>query len=126
MLRRSAKSKGNQFEYEVEFNLRPMYENIFLTKERGFVRQYDLCDDTAKLIVECKFHRSISWNEAEKIFKKLIDKSPEGFTKYLIYKTNRQPVLVMYDETSPKLTKFSDFFNKPFILRKDARGDKNE
>lgn len=114
MLVRSGKSKGNTFEYDVEYNLKKLYPTMKLLERRGFVRGLDLQDDTNKIAVECKFHKSISWNEMEDYHKKLISRIPKGYTGIVIFKTNRQPVLV-YNGTN--VTRFDFLFNIPFEKR---------
>lgn len=95
--RRAAKSKGSQFEYHCEFNLRKRFPGVYLTKERGFQRQYDIRSDMEKIAVECKFHRTMSWNQMKEYLFKLQKKAPDGYTCFLLVKTNRQPCLVMYE-----------------------------
>jgi hypothetical protein len=92
----SRKSKGAQFEYNIQDLLKEIYSDILLTKELGFQLQYDLVSNNSKIAIECKFHRSMTWNECVKLFNKLESKAPKGYNCFLIFKTNRQPVLVMY------------------------------
>ena len=94
---RAAKSKGNQFEYDVCFNLLKIYPNLYCTKERGFVRQFDICSDIEKIAIECKNHKKLSWNEKKKYLFKLQEMAPEGYICFLISKTIRQPPLIMYE-----------------------------
>jgi len=114
--RRSAKTKGNQFEYSVKDSLEVIYKDILLTKELGFVRQYDLISKSHDIAIECKFHKTMSWNAAKKLFFKLEEKARVFKRHYLIFKTNRQPVLVMYrDKTGLILMEFETFFGVPFV-----------
>jgi len=92
---RAAKNKGSGFEYDVLFSLQQYHKNMYLTSKQGFQQQIDLLDDKDKIAVECKFHRSISWNEAKKYLDKLISKSPKDYRCFLVYKTNFQPVMLM-------------------------------
>jgi hypothetical protein len=99
--RRTAKSKGNQFEYKVEYNLRKIYgDGVKLLEKRGFAKEYDievgLHYPDGMSAVECKFHKSMSWNEMKKIWEKLKKVTPDYNQHWLIFKTNRQPVLI-YD-----------------------------
>ena len=116
---RGSKSRGAQGEYSVADSLRPIYPDILVTKQLGFVEQYDLISKENKIAIECKFHKKLSWNECVKIFKKLEKNSPTDYTNYLIYKTNFQPVLVMY-RTPPEydtiaVREFKTIFNVDFI-----------
>jgi len=82
-------------------SLKPKYPDIKITKQLGFVSQYDLIDDTKKIVIECKCHKGFSWNELEKYYLKLKEKRPEGYLPIIVFKSNRQPVLVM--ATLPKI-----------------------
>ncbi len=90
------KSKGAQFEYSIMDSLKPKYSDIKVTKQLGFVSQYDLITDDYKICIECKCHKGFSWNELEKYFLKLKEKTPEGYQSVLVFKYNRQPCLAMY------------------------------
>jgi len=92
---KNAKAKGSGFERDVLHNLQRTYPHMYLTSKQGFVQQYDLCDDEEKVVVECKRHKSISWNQAKKWFEKLERVAPEGYECLLVFKSNQQPVLVM-------------------------------
>ena len=120
---RNRKSKGSSFEYDVLESINQKYPNSYLTKQRGFQLQYDIQNDRYKFVIECKFHRTISWNEAEKLFNKLVDKKPDKYKPYLIFKTNRQPVLVMYQCKHGLLhiSKFEELFEVPFVKHKPIR-----
>jgi len=93
---RSAKNKGNQFEYDVEFNLKKFYGDMRTTDRKGYVQQYDIISENYHIVIETKFHKSITWNEMVKVWKKLRDNAPNGYECLLIFKTNQQPVLI-YD-----------------------------
>jgi len=93
---RTAKNKGSQFEYDCLHNLQRTYPDMYLTSKQGFQQQYDLRDDKSKVVVECKRHKSISWNQAKKWFLKLKDLAPEGYDFFLLFKGNQQPVLRMW------------------------------
>lgn len=92
---RTAKAKGSSHEYDTLHNLQRTFPNMYLTSKQGFQQQYDLRDDINKVVVECKKHKSISWNQAKKWFKKLQSVAPEDYECMLVYKSNQQPVLVM-------------------------------
>ncbi len=115
---RSAKSKGSAFEYDTQHNLKPLFPDILLTKELGFVRQFDLVSEKSSVAIECKFHKKLSWNACKKFFVKLEDKAKEYKRHFLIYKTNFQPVLVMYrDYKTIRVTEFKDIFKREFKKR---------
>jgi hypothetical protein len=122
---RSAKTKGNQFEYSVYDSLKPLYYNIKLTKQLGFVQQYDLIDEVAEIVIECKRLKGFSWNELTGYFEKLIEKANGKYKCYLIFKGNRQPCLVMHldkdFETSVK--PFENVFNIKFVDRQNKKVD---
>jgi len=117
---RNSKSRGAQFEYSVFDSLKHKYKDLFLTKELGFVRQYDLISDTHRVAIECKFHKSISWNRAKKWYYKLEDKAPKLYFCYLIFKSNQQPVLVMFRYGKGELScmEFEDYFKTSFVKHK--------
>ena len=99
------KSKGSQFEYECVDNLKKVFEpfaEVYLTKERGFQRQFDIeiitkleGDTPLSIAVECKKHKSISWNQARKWFEKLEQKATAHSEHWLLMTYNRQPVVLM-------------------------------
>ena len=114
VLRRSAKNKGSQFEYSVFDSLLPIYPDLKLTKELGFVLQYDLVSEKNRLAIECKFHKTMSWNEMKKIHNKLIEVASDYSEHVLIFKTNRQPVLAF---DGMIVMEFENIFAVPFIQR---------
>ena len=119
---RSAKSKGSQFEYDCQHSLKGIYPNIYRTSERGFQLQYDL--EAEYQVFECKRLKSLSWNQAEKFFTKLESVAPENKTAYLLFKSNRQPCLVMAREIILKVIrvfKFEDYFGIPFTKHPSTR-----
>jgi len=111
---RSQRNKGNSFENATFRNLKKVFPDIQLTKHLGFVKQYDLVSEERNLAIECKFHKSLSWNEMVKIWCKLSDKASKYEDWLLIFKTNRQPVLV-YDGCV--CMEFEDMFGFEFKMR---------
>jgi len=120
--RRTAKTKGNQFEYDVWASLKQFFPNIKLAKEMGYQQQFDLINEEPYFLVECKRHKTISWNQAKAWFEKVeYELTSSVGEAFLIFKSNQQPVLVMYrDETKYCLntTEFEDYFGVPFIKHK--------
>lgn len=121
---RSAKTKGNQHEYSVYDSLKPIYPNIKLTKQLGFVQQYDLIDEVKGFVIECKRLKGFSWNELTAYFEKLVSKS-NGKKCYLIFRGNRQPCLVMHLDAHLETTvkTFENVFNTPFVDRQNKKVD---
>src|SRR3990167_2882172 len=127
------KSKGATFEYSVRDSLAQKYPDVILTKQEGFVKQYDIWIPSQKIIIEVKKHKGFSWNELEKYFLKLEkrikankDENDNGiYTAYLIFQGNHQPCLVMARRnTYPTILwiyKFQDCFEIPFIKHKGSR-----
>ena len=122
---RSAKQKGNAFEYDCQASLYPIYNLIYRTAERGFQRQYDLRDDRAGVVFECKRLKGISWSQAKKYFMKLVEKADVvGHNCYLLFKSNQQPCLVMYYNLQLEkvvVQEFNDVFNTPFVKHTSTR-----
>jgi len=122
---RTSKSKGAQFEYSVFDSLKPSMPNILLTKQLGFVSQYDLVDHTREIVIECKRHKAVSWNELLAWFLKLERVCPAMYKPYLMVKANRQPVLVMQrliqNSHMVVLVEFEDTFNTPFLDRQNKK-----
>lgn len=118
--RRTAKTKGSQFEYDVWASLKQFYPNTKLAKEMGYQQQFDLINNDAKFVVECKRHKTLSWNEAKKYFNKLEEQKLPNYETYLIFKSNQQPVLVMYWTSAYGVcvTEFEEYFAVPFIKHK--------
>jgi len=122
MLVRSRKSKGNQFEYSVKDSLISKYIDIVLTKELGFVYQFDLISEKYKIAIECKRHKGFCWNELLKIYNKLKEKAPKGYNYYLIFKSNRNPALIMFEEEEKiKVSEFKDYFGVDLIKHKGVK-----
>lgn len=125
----SAKSKGSQFEYDCQYSLSKLYPEIWRTSERGFQLQYDLEDRYN--VYECKRLKSMSWNQAKKFFIKLDRECPkdeDGDKKFpfLLFKSNRQPCLVMYfdGDMSIAVKEFGEFFGVPFEKHPSTRKKK--
>jgi len=120
--RRTAKNKGSSFEYDCQYSLSTLYPDIWRTSERGFQLQYDLeCNEA---VFECKRLKSLSWNQATKFFNKLVNKT-EHLSKYryLLFKSNQQPCLVMYvDDDLFTVRTFEDVFGVPFEKHPSTRG----
>lgn len=122
--RRTAKNKGNSFEYDCQYNLKEDFPDIYRTAERGFQRQYDLRSDDGKAVFECKRLKSMSWNQAEKYLKKLEANAPLDYSCYLLFKSNLQPCLVMHlDGYAPCVTRFDDFFMVSFDKHPSTRNN---
>jgi len=114
---RGSKSKGSQFEMGVRDSLIQLYPDILLTKQEGYISQYDVISKVDEIAIECKAHQSFSWNELTKLYEKLKEKAPQGYICYLIFKANRQPVLVMTETCKDCycVEEFDNQFGKPFI-----------
>ena len=119
---RAAKSKGSQFEMNCAYSLKAIYPDIRRPGPEGFQLQYDL--EAGYQVFECKRLKSLSWNQAEKFFTKLESVAPENKTAYLLFKSNRQPCLVMAREIILKVIrvfKFEDYFGIPFTKHPSTR-----
>lgn len=126
---RAAKSKGSQFEYDCQYNLGKIcgWEDIYRTSERGFQLQYDLhIDDkytNEKIAIECKRLKAISWNQAVKFYEKLITKTKDYDKRYLLFKPNRQPCLVLHldDNCNYIIQTFESLFKVSFDKHPSTR-----
>lgn len=120
---RTAKAKGSSHEYDCQESLQAICPDIYRTSERGFQLQYDLCSDEKRAVFECKRLAGISWNQAKKYLDKLHDVAPKTYKKYLLFRSNRQPCLVM--SKSPLgvyvVWEFEQFFGVPFVKHKSTR-----
>lgn len=117
---RSAKKKGSGMEYNIQESLRAVYPDILLTKELGYQLGYDLVSNKAEMAIEAKFHRTLTWTQAKKLWIKLKVNASEMKDHYLIFKTNFQPVLVMSQHPIDGricVREFEDVFEVPFIVR---------
>jgi len=115
---RGSKSKGAQMEYSVADSLRPIFPDILVTKQLGFVSQYDLVSKDSMIVIECKKHKGFSWNELMKYFIKLEEVAPEKYKAFVIFKSNHQPCLVMYRHKISReivVSLFYDVFELDFI-----------
>jgi|GEM_PF-2062739 len=118
--RSTAKKKGSQFEYDCQASLEQRYKEVYLTKERGFQRQFDikiqLCNGF--IAIECKRLKGISWNQLQKFYDKLVSKTPKGEDHYILFKSNFQPCLVF---DGSKIETFTSVFDVSFIKHKSTR-----
>lgn len=123
---RVAKSKGSQFEYDCQYSISKVCPEIYRTSERGFQLQYDL--EGNNQVIECKRLKGISWNQAKKFFEKLERVRPEEKTPLLLFKSNRQPCLVMYrsDFDIIEICDFESYFGVEFQKHPSTRRKKNE
>uniref|UniRef100_A0A6M3JDI4 Holliday junction resolvase n=1 Tax=viral metagenome TaxID=1070528 RepID=A0A6M3JDI4_9ZZZZ len=115
---RTAKTKGNQLEYSVADSLRPKYPDVIVTKQLGFVAQYDVGIPSILMYIECKRHKGFSWNELKKYYQKLESRTPTEGIDVLVFQANHQPVLVMYRDIITQeitVTEFEVFFDCKFI-----------
>ena len=129
--RRTAKTKGAQFEYSCKDSLEQVYPNmVFLTKELGFQAQYDIkikfySEGDSYIAIECKRQAKLNWKMLVKFYEKLKSKTPDAFEHYVLFQENRQPCMVFYhDGDRFTVVKFEDFFKVPFIIHnsKDKKG----
>ena len=124
---RAAKAKGSSHEYDCQESLQAIFPDIYRTAERGYQRQYDLRSDEFKTVVECKRLKGISWNQAKKYLLNLMDAAPEGYVSYLLFRSNRQPCLVMGrfgTQGILMVLEFEDHFRTPFVKHKSTRRKK--
>jgi len=121
---RSAKNKGAQFEYSVYDSLKPLYHDLVLTKQLGFVSQHDIESKGANMRIECKRHKHFDWNELVKLFLKLEkNHSPSG-EAFLIFQANRQPCLVMFRLVAHlHVMDFEGYFGINFIKHTGKKND---
>ena len=112
---RSMKSKGSQFEMDVQWSLQKLFPDITRLGGEGQWREIDLESKASNAVFECKRHAGFSWNELVKYYEKLELRSPDAVERYVVFKANRQPTLVM-TRTSVGLTirLFEDMFNVRF------------
>ena len=125
--RRTAKSKGSSFEYDCQHSLTAVYPQIYRTAERGFQRQFDLCDDESENVFECKRLAGLSWNQALKFYEKLESKTPTAKSRFLLFKSNRQPCLVFYFDkfhNDYTIRTFENVFGVPFEKHPSTRAKK--
>jgi hypothetical protein len=123
MLITSAKQKGSSGEYDTEFSLKSIFPDIRALEKRGQPLGFDLLSDNKEAVFECKFHRTITWNELEGYYEKLIENTPTAKLRFVIYKTNRQPVLVFFwDDAGYCIRTFKDVFGVPFQKRPKGYG----
>jgi len=122
---RSAKSKGSQYEMSVRDSLVQKYPDTLLTKQEGYQLQYDIVVHSAGIAIECKRHKSFSWNELVKYFNKLKTRISKDYQPFLIFQANRQPCLVMMEyplyhhekvEYVLQVRTFESVFGVPFIV----------
>lgn len=126
---RSAKVKGSALEYDTHYSLKQCYPDVLLTKQLGFQMQYDIKSDNAKIAVECKRLKGISWNQLVGFYQKLKEAAPAGYECYVVFQSNHQPCLVFnvdlnFGEAS--IRQFIDVFGVPFLKHPSTRKKVNE
>jgi len=118
---RTAKAKGSSFEYDCQHSLKAKYPEIYRTSERGFTRQFDLCDDKSLSAFECKRLKGISWNQLVKFYNKLEEKAGMG-NNFVLFKSNNQPCLVFYvSDFGYTINTFEAVFKTPFEKHPSTR-----
>ena len=119
---RGSKVKGACLEYDVHYSLLRKYDDICLTKQLGFQQQVDVRSEKHNISIECKRLKGISWNQAKKFLDKLIEVSPESHLKYLVFKSNFQPCLVMqYENDIISVKEFKNIFGVEFEKHPSTR-----
>jgi len=120
---RAAKTKGSNLEYDTCYSLQKKYPRTYLTKQLGFQQQQDVRNDDEKFVIECKRLKGISWNQALGFLFKLMEVAPKDYRCYLIFQSNRQPALVMYQlGLNPIcIEQFEDVFQAPFLKHASTR-----
>ena len=127
---RSAKLKGSQFEYDCVHSLKKAYPqcNVYLTKELGFQKQYDICiefDKSFKHFVECKRLKGISWNQLMNLHKKLKEVTADNIDnrRYILFQSNFQPCLVFYNNHKNifRIETFKSYFHVGFEKHPSTR-----
>jgi hypothetical protein len=119
---RTAKNKGNSYEYDCLESIQQVFPDAYLTKQRGFVQQVDILDDEEGISFECKRHASFSWNEINLYWRKLKRNSPEGYICYVLVQQNRNPCLVFDGiQLTEFKSKFGVEFKKHTPIKKNAQ-----
>ena len=123
MKHKSQRQKGSSYEYDVFFSLKPFMPELLLTKQQGFQLQIDIIDDKEHLAIECKKHRSFSWNELTGYLTKLEQVAPEGYKCVVVFQANRQPALCMARNLYSQIavTTFQDYFEIAFDRHTGAK-----
>ncbi len=114
--------KGNPFERRIAYNL--MLSNFEVKRLDDNTKGIDLISqDSDKSVnpyaIECKFHKSFSWNEIVKIYEKTritVAKHLPNHFPIVVFKSNQQPPLVMYKVgDSYFIQEFITYFNCKFL-----------
>lgn len=126
---RSAKNKGSQAEYSCRDSLLPIMPDILLTKQLGFVSQYDLVSHVHKTVFEVKRHKCFTWNELVGWFKKLEKNAPIDYSSVLLFQANHQPCLIMLRSMENRgelhVMEFEKYYKTPFVKHKGTKKVKN-
>jgi len=105
--------KGNPFERDVAYSLIQAGFDVEILGDNSKSIDIIAQSKASRYAIECKFHRSFTWNKAVKYFKKIPKKSGLQMQEpLLIFKSNRQPVLVMHQKGNGiSVTTFDGFFH---------------
>lgn len=122
--------KGNPFEKDCLYNLDKLKFKCKLLNDN-----YPGVDIIAEgenygYVIECKNHKSFTWNELIKILKKTQENTEKLFPfdikseevpyySMVIFKPKRTPVLILsdYGDSPPFIMTFEDFFHTKFEKR---------
>lgn len=114
--------KGNPFEYDTAYSLQQ--NNFEVNRIDDNTKGIDLIatGEEQTLFIECKFHQKFTWNELIKIFHKTFTTSQSinrEARPLLIFKSNQQPVLVMFLHTLgiPTIMEFKHYFKTEWSKR---------
>ena len=121
---KTARQKGSQFELDCEASLKRIFFDLKRLYGEGMYRGFDLETKNFLKVFECKRHKNFSWNELIKYYNKLKERAGNK-QPFLLFKSNRQPVLVMYEDYESILVRpFEDVFKIDFIKHKFRKNDK--
>ena len=133
---RTAKNKGRVFERDCEASLKQCFPNAYMTHEKGYILEYDICDDFSQQVFECKRLKSISWNQLVKFYEKLKAVAPKDYRCYVLFQSNQQPCLAFcVDNVYSRyhITEFYSEFGENFIkhipvkrIKSDSKIDTKE
>lgn len=112
--------KGNPFEYDTAYSL--IQSGYKVKRSDMNVAGVDLIVsnpmEEVLFYVECKNRQALSWRQLLKYYAKTVKIAKQyGTQALLIFKSNRQPTLIMLGDSHPYVVEFNHYFAEKWQKR---------
>ncbi len=101
--------KGNPFEKDVAYSIMQTDRKV-IRPDVNLAGVDLIAEGDKRLFIECKRHKAFSWNKLLKYFIKTREIVSDRGIPLLVFKSNQQPALVMYEDKFITVISFKDYF----------------